>query len=320
MNGKALSRCLLKCGILLAFFWVPAVLNAQEADVPGSADDSEIGRFAGSAIAGYDAQEFDVYTFRNGAYQTGDEAANTESLEGAIRQIAYIAPEGASMAEVFRNFENEILAAGYERVYTCRDKSCGGTKFGYALERLPLPKMIVDPFSYMYLGARKSGDGVIHTVALVVSKDSHKRARAQLTLVQSGELENKMVDAKAMADGLREHGHIALYNILFDTDKADLKAESKPALEQIARLLGDHPGLNIILVGHTDTQGSLGYNQTLSERRAKAVVAVLISDFGIEPGRLDAAGVGYLAPVASNDSEAGRALNRRVELVKSNRG
>jgi OmpA-OmpF porin, OOP family len=69
-----------------------------------------------------------------------------------------------------------------------------------------------------------------------------------------------MVDAAAMAKGLGDSGHIALYGIYFDTDKAVIKPESRPTLEQIAKLLAGQPQLNVFIVGHTDSQGTFDYN------------------------------------------------------------
>jgi outer membrane protein OmpA-like peptidoglycan-associated protein len=126
---------------------------------------------------------------------------------------------------------------------------------------------------------------------------------------------NKMVDAAAMAKGLGEKGHIALYGIYFDTDKAVVKPESKPTLDEIAKLLRGQPQLSVVIVGHTDSQGAYDYNMDLSKRRAEAVAAVLSQNYQIAKGRLRTAGVGFLAPVGSNAQENGRALNRRVELV-----
>ncbi len=110
---------------------------------------------------------------------------------------------------------------------------------------------------------------------------------------------------------------IALYGILFDLDSATIKPESRTTLEQIATLLSSKPELDIVIVGHTDNKGSLTYNMELSERRAKAVEAALVKDFGIGQTRLSAWGAGYLSPVASNRNDAGRAKNRRVELVEN---
>jgi len=123
------------------------------------------------------------------------------------------------------------------------------------------------------------------------------------------------VDAAAMAKGLGEVGHIALYGIYFDTDKAVIKPESRPTLEQIAKLLTGQPQLNVFIVGHTDNQGTHEYNLDLSKRRAEAIAAELVKTYRIAQPRLRTAGVGFLAPVGPNATEGGRALNRRVELV-----
>ena len=94
-----------------------------------------------------------------------------------------------------------------------------------------------------------------------------------------------------------------------------IKPESRPTLEQIAKLLASQPQLNVFIVGHTDNQGAYEYNLDLSRRRAEAIAAELVKSFRIAQPRLRTAGLGFLAPVGSNASEAGRALNRRVELV-----
>jgi OOP family OmpA-OmpF porin len=119
-----------------------------------------------------------------------------------------------------------------------------------------------------------------------------------------------------MAASISETGRVSLYGIYFDTDQADIKPESQPTLAEIATLLDDQPALELVVVGHTDNRGSLDYNMDLSSRRAAAVVEALVNEYGAEPSRLDAWGIGYLAPVATNQTEDGRALNRRVELVE----
>ncbi len=205
----------------------------------------------------------------------------------------------------------------YEILFECESKSCGGTTFAYALKVLPIPRMVLDPFHYRYLAAQSKRDGQLSSITIVVSGDSNKRIRSQVSVILSGELENKMVDAKQMRTGLLEDGHIALYGIYFDTDKAAIKAESKPTLDEIGKLLNSNAQLRIILVGHTDNQGAYDYNIALSRRRAESVVDALVTDYGVDKARLKPDGVGYLSPVTTNDSEAGRALNRRVELVKA---
>ncbi|MBK9656245.1 MAG: OmpA family protein [Rhodanobacteraceae bacterium] len=125
----------------------------------------------------------------------------------------------------------------------------------------------------------------------------------------------QFVSAADMQKSLTAAGKVALYGIYFDTNQATLKPESKPTLDEIAQLLAADPALKVHVVGHTDNQGGLDSNLSLSKRRAEAVRAALINEHGIAAERLAANGVSYLAPVASNADEAGRAKNRRVELV-----
>jgi outer membrane protein OmpA-like peptidoglycan-associated protein len=121
--------------------------------------------------------------------------------------------------------------------------------------------------------------------------------------------------AEEIKKQLDEKGHVAIYGILFDTDKASLKPESEKPLQEIVKLMQDYPTLKLELQGHTDNQGSKDYNLELSQRRAETVQAYLVAS-GINDSRLAAKGYGLSQPVATNDTEEGRAKNRRVELVK----
>jgi outer membrane protein OmpA-like peptidoglycan-associated protein len=125
-----------------------------------------------------------------------------------------------------------------------------------------------------------------------------------------------VADAEALLADLERVGHVVLGGIFFDTDEAVVKPESQAALTEIASLLEANPGVTAFIVGHTDMTGDLEHNLDLSNARAAAVIEALVADHGISPERLTPRGVGPLAPVASNETETGRALNRRVELVK----
>jgi len=112
---------------------------------------------------------------------------------------------------------------------------------------------------------------------------------------------------------------IVLNNIFFNYNKATLRPESKTELENLIKLMNDNPNIKIEISGHTDNIGSAAYNQKLSESRAKAVVDYLI-EHGIERSRLSYRGYGFDKPIAPNDTEEGRQLNRRVEfkIIKVN--
>jgi outer membrane protein OmpA-like peptidoglycan-associated protein len=124
------------------------------------------------------------------------------------------------------------------------------------------------------------------------------------------------LDAAAMGKTLANAGQVNVYGIHFDFDKADIKAESKPQLDEIAKLLSANPGLKLRVTGHTDNIGGTEHNQLLSKRRADAIVAALADNYGVAAERLTSAGLGASLPVASNGNEEGRAMNRRVELIR----
>ncbi|MBK8498684.1 MAG: OmpA family protein [Flavobacteriales bacterium] len=123
------------------------------------------------------------------------------------------------------------------------------------------------------------------------------------------------VDAEWMKQQIEAYGKVAINDILFDTDKATVQAASLPIIGEIARLLKLMPELKVFVVGHTDMTGTLEHNLDLSKRRAAEVMRLLVADHGVAAARLDAHGVGPLVPVATNKTEEGRQLNRRVELV-----
>lgn len=119
-----------------------------------------------------------------------------------------------------------------------------------------------------------------------------------------------------LEEAIDRDGKVALYGILFDTDKASIKPESEKALQQIIDYLNEHPKVNIIVVGHTDMTGEFSHNLKLSKERAEAVTNYLIKTGKIDSKRLASDGVGPLCPVSTNDTEDGKTLNRRVEIVK----
>ncbi len=286
---------------------------AQPGDVAGAKDYPGIGRFAGSVITGYVAKDFDAMRLQAAPFKA-DKATDERRLEGRVVRIAYRTAPGPSILEVSRNFENQLAKAGFEKLLACDTDACGGIPFTEAIDLLPVPQMWADGFDYRYFAGRKEAGGR-ETFASVLVSQNNEQIYAQLTVAELGAMENKMVSAAEMAKGLGDKGHIALYGIYFDTDKATMKPESRPTLEQIAQLLAGQPQLSVFIVGHTDNQGSYDYNLDLSRRRAEAVAAELSRSYRIAPARLRTAGVGLLAPVGSNATDAGRTLNRRVELV-----
>jgi len=117
-------------------------------------------------------------------------------------------------------------------------------------------------------------------------------------------------------DRLETDGKIVTRGILFDSGKSIIKPESMGIINEIVKLLKDHPEINFSIEGHTDSDGKEAFNQTLSEQRADAV-KVLLMDLGIDESRLQTKGHGESTPVDSNSTPEGKANNRRVEFVKT---
>ena len=321
--------------ILISLLGVAVDGRAQGQDSPGSADHPTVTRYAGSFIDGYEVKDFDEYTLplgpavRDAAGQRVP--SKKETLEGRITRILYRGPEGRSTLEILRNYQSALESAGFETLFTCTDKECGRLFhwiFYHKREQLLLNtktsgSAFAIPQNLRYVAAKGSVRGATVHVSVLVAFDAgfsklSKRPVTLLEVIESKAMETGMVTVKAgaMAKGIDATGHIAIYGVYFDTDSADIKPESSATLEEMSKLLQSRPSLKLQVVGHTDSQGGYEHNMDLSRRRATAVATSLASRYGIDSGRLRAAGVGPLSPVASNDTPEGRAKNRRVELVK----
>ena len=192
-----------------------------------------------------------------------------------MTRIAYRSKAGPSILEVVRNFETQIAKVGFETLLTCDDRRpAAAFRSVESVDVLPISAMWIDGFDYRYYAGRKAEGGRETYVSVLVSR-TNDDSPAQLTVAVIDAIENKMVDAAAIAKGLGEKGHVALYGIYFDTDKAVVKPDSRPTLEEIAKLLRAQPQLNVVIVGHTDSQGGHDYNMDLSRRRADAIAAEL---------------------------------------------
>jgi outer membrane protein OmpA-like peptidoglycan-associated protein len=158
------------------------------------------------------------------------------------------------------------------------------------------------------------------TAYVVISVEQHSAnyVGSLIDIIETKPAETGLVivNADAMGADIDEYGRVVLDGIVFDFDKATLKPESKPALDAISEFLTAHPDKHFYVVGHTDSVGTFTYNQRLSADRATAVREALVTDYDVTPSRLEAHGVGPLVPVFSNESDAGKDKNRRVELVE----
>ncbi|WP_047419531.1 OmpA family protein [Cellulophaga sp. Hel_I_12] len=146
--------------------------------------------------------------------------------------------------------------------------------------------------------------------------ESDDRASLYLSILKTKPIEitTKLINADQMKLTLDQKGMVALY-INYDTNKSDIKVEALPTLDEIFKLLSENPNLKISIEGHTDNVGNAQYNMQLSELRAKGILDYLTTK-GIKGERLKSAGFGDSKPIAANNTEENKALNRRVELRK----
>jgi len=315
--------------------------SAWASDLPGSKDHPLLKRFRGSEIVAYETKRFDAYDLQTSTFKRYNlETKRREfaheplKLEGARTQIWYEAPGEASSTELIRNYQNELAAQMFTMLYDST-KDPAAVNWINFLAPFADSKIKTNRSNYVFYSAapagvrvasakleRPQGDVYVYLTAVEWPQDEavYKAKKGAYMAVDIVELKPMVQDmvvvsAAEMSKSIAATGRVALYGILFDFNKADLKAESRPALEEIARFLQQEPGLKLHVVGHTDNVGGFDFNLGLSKKRADAVVAALAREYGIAANRLTPNGVAYLAPVAANTTEEGRAKNRRVELV-----
>ena len=293
---SALQRRLVQMRLpisLLAIFLLAApLLNAQAAeppkqDVAGSHDHPIISRFTGSVIAGYQSLDYAEAIFPMGRaeYDKPDHFLKAARLEGKVTRIFYIAPQGKTGIEIYRNFEAALRRGGFNVTYACAGNTgvngCGGFNFAdYLVSPLLDPmhsrNLMIDALKAIdgnvrYLSAHLERDAGNVDISLLVSEGDRTPPGILLQIVEAKPMTTGQVsvDAKAMNEGLSAHGHIALYGIHFTSDSATLEKDSDDTLQQMATLLRAHPGLKVFIVGHTDNSGSASHNAALSEQRAQ---------------------------------------------------
>ncbi len=276
------KRILLILGFCLFSLLITPVLSVAQEDMPGSKDHPLLTRMPGFYISGYEYKEFDTADFKNDKGEDIKIEGHKYHIEYDIRKEK----KAPSELQILRNYENAIKKIGGSTIYEAP---------GEAWLKLEMGGKI----TWVYVYAHSEGESY------------------ELEIVEKKVMVQEVIaDAKSLAHDINSTGHASVYGIHFDFNKADVKPESEPTLKEIAKLLKQNPELKLYVVGHTDSVGKIAYNMKLSRERAETVVKVLAEKYGAAQNRLKPYGVGPLAPVSSNETDEGRALNRRVELVK----
>jgi OOP family OmpA-OmpF porin len=259
-------------------------------------------------------------------------------LEGRVRRLAWRLEGRDGTLALTRAVRDRLAPLGFETTLFCAAPRCGGYDFRFALEVLPQPAMIVSLADFRQLTMTRRGETGRDVVVSVLASRLGEATHVQTVVVEGvgapptvaptvapaappkAPPPSAAVAPPAAAPGedplarLLADGRAVLAGVDFLPGSTALAPEAGPALDAWAAALAAAPGVRVAVVGHTDASGPLDVNLRVSAARAEAVVEALAAR-GVARDRLEAAGAGWLAPLAGNATEAGRALNRRVELV-----
>ena len=310
--------------ILVLSFLIVAI---QFPAVVWAADNGEIiSLYEGSDVIYDDQIGFEEYPL-----VVGD--TEVRVIEGELRRKWISAPENRSPYEIITNYKNAISGSGGEIIYFTRDPrkvEIDGKKLpGHFSRQRRERGLATRVFSYTqfpttmteYLVAGiKTAEADYYIV--IAAGTGHSAARQQnrtyyeLITLKTEPMDMGMVTLDAINEGLAARGGVAIYDIYFDSGESEIKEGSAAALEIIADYLKSNPNKKFLVVGHTDSVGSFTSNLQLATARAEAVKNELVSVHGVNVAQLTPYGVGPASPIVSNQTSAGRARNRRVELVE----
>jgi OmpA-OmpF porin, OOP family len=341
MRKKIMKSLPILFGLFVIF---SSIVQAQQsaADAKGGADHPLISRYTGSQLIAWSKVNFAEVKLLK--MLTDDIAAEkkldkTLTVRGELTELFYVSPKTRTALEVQDNYETALKKAGAQLIYRCLESDWGCVSRGESGTLLldgivPREQQIKTKWgAYTAFGStntngrfailkitRNGADTYVSIYSSDVPTDTEDFGNSASTYIQIIEPKKAdqgmvTVDVNALTKEVQAAGKVTLAGLFFDSAKSSIKLESKPQLDEMAKFLKTNAAMNVYIVGHTDNQGALNQNLSLSLARAQAVVDALVKDYGIEAKRLAAAGVASYSPVASNNNEAGRAKNRRVELV-----
>jgi OmpA-OmpF porin, OOP family len=254
-------------------------------------------------------------------------------LEGWIRWEAYLGPEGDTEVLIGRSYEAALADSGFDMLFSCVGDECGdvlgflkGNTFRDGGQRAWNNWANYNDRSRLYLARRDSAESTEHFLLYISRyRNSSTQMRIGTVLVRTDPVESRAIDtgerdraetrsAEELQQALVDSGSVEVPGIFFAFDSAELRPESRAALDEMAELMKS-TDFRVLIAGHTDDQGTHEYNLDLSEQRAEAVRQALMENYSIDGGRMAARGFGFTEPVADNETEEGRQQNRRVEII-----
>lgn len=321
--------------VLMAMLSASALLvSAQAEDIAGIQEHGLVSRYPGQEIRWQQIENYMAFRVPTGPVSGYRQIGEWIDTQGRVTRTFY-RYEGTerSYSEFYLNYLEALKAQNFEilaeGISVDRRGSEVGSRSWSEVYFVANPATKPGAVGTFFSGTSSSGGaGAIvarkqraaGTVYVIIGVEQHSAqyvgALVDIVEVEAAETGLVVVDPEAIGADLKEYGRVVLDGIVFDFDKATLKSESDEALTAIATFLTNHPEMNFFVVGHTDSVGTYAYNTKLSSDRAAAVVTALRARFNIAADRLEPHGVGPLSPVFSNNEDAGKDRNRRVELVE----
>ena len=299
---------------------------------PAAADVPDPGMPEGAVQTAAADRGYDIYELPVGRFTSWVRAVLP--LEGRVISRAFRLDDAAtSSAAVMAVLRTGLEEQGFREVFACANDLCGGFDFRFGAAVMPAPAMVLDLSDFRQLSMRRQdGEEAVYASVLVSRALGAVYGQSVVVLPAASPIarvpspppdavsgpETLPVAAaegiELLLERLGTAGHVVVNGLDFETGSAALSDSSAPMLDLLARMLMENRDLDVAVVGHSDNVGGLAPNLRLSTARAQSVVDALVAR-GVAAERLEAEGIGYLAPLASNATPEGRALNRRVELV-----
>lgn len=323
------SAGLLPAGLFLMAGTSLLAADIPPHDVPGSHDMALVPRYADARLISYDQANDDEASLPQGRFVDFG-FTGVRKLEGRVTRIAYAFPRTLSTIEVMNHYQDVVKGEGFKIAFDCAGPDgCGGFNFGETLTQ-PMVEahagdegnLIIDflhpvggDIRYL-LATMDRPEGKI-TLALAVARHVDRQPGMFVEMVEQRPDAGAapVASATRIAAALRVQGRIALYSIHFMPEQATMRTDSRAVLEQVSDVLHDDPAMKLIIVGHSDGSDTVARGTELSRARAQTVMQALIKTWKVPAAQVSSVGIGPVSPIASNASEAGRALNRRIELV-----
>ena len=321
----------MKNTLTLLFTLLVVFVNAQ--DISGSKDHELLSRYPGTEIRYYFERDYYETRYPIAPAEYDKEPKKWLEVSGKQTSIVYEAPKNKSTIEIMKNYEDAFKKQNAEILFKCKGGECDGTTTWYAAqffnatfgetnresngEISHYESFNAYHASQRYLFAKvTTSDKIYYVVVAATPKYDENPVKILVEIIEVDNMQTGMIELNAdiFKEKLEKEGKIALYGILFDTGKTDLKPQSEKELALIGNYLKQNPKAKIYIVGHTDDIGNFGENTLLAEGRAIKVTEAL-KQFGNFESRITPIGVGPVCPVATNETDEGRAKNRRVEIV-----